>query len=46
MEHAPLVNEDDEANECISSDEFELKPRYSKKFFNPDCKYFPVGNKP
>lgn len=27
MEHAPLVNEDDEANECLSSDEFELKPR-------------------
>ncbi len=29
MEHAPLVNEDDEANECLSSDEFELKPRPS-----------------
>ena len=27
MEHAPLVNEDDEANECLSSDEFELKPQ-------------------
>ena len=27
MEHAPLVNEDDEANECCSADEFELKPR-------------------
>lgn len=27
MEHAPLVNDDDEANECLSSDEFELKPR-------------------
>ena len=27
MEHAPLVNEDDEANECLSCDEFELKPR-------------------
>jgi phospholipid-translocating ATPase len=26
MEHAPLVNEDDEANEYLSSDEFELKP--------------------
>lgn len=26
MEYAPLVNEDDEANECLSSDEFELKP--------------------
>lgn len=29
MEHVPLVNEDDEANECLSSDEFELKPRLS-----------------
>jgi hypothetical protein len=28
MEHAPLVNDDDEPNECISSDEFELKPCY------------------
>ncbi|CAF0724837.1 unnamed protein product [Rotaria sp. Silwood1] len=27
MEYALLVNEDDEANECLSSDEFELKPR-------------------
>ena len=26
MEYVPLVNQDDEANECISSDEFELKP--------------------
>src|ERR1700712_3557287 len=34
MEHAPLVNEDDEANECISSDEFELKPRHIKKTTN------------
>lgn len=30
MEYVPLVNEDDEANECISSDEFELKPRNHK----------------
>lgn len=34
MEHAPLVNEDDEANECISSDEFELKPYYLEKSSN------------
>ncbi|CAF5125553.1 unnamed protein product, partial [Rotaria magnacalcarata] len=27
MEYAPLVNEDDEANECLSSDEIELKPQ-------------------
>lgn len=46
MEHAPLVNEDDEANECISSDEFELKPRYPRKFFTPDCKYSPLGQHP
>lgn len=26
MEYAPLVNEDDEANECLSSDDIELKP--------------------
>ena len=46
MEHAPLVNEDDEANECVSSDEFELKTRYSKNFFTPDCKYSPLGQHP
>ena len=38
MEHAPLVNDDDEANECLSSDEFELKSRPSRKATN-DLKY-------
>jgi phospholipid-translocating ATPase len=38
MEYAPLVNEDDEANECISSDEFELKPRSSPQQISHDIK--------
>jgi phospholipid-translocating ATPase len=34
MEHAPLVNEDDEANECLSSDEFELETRNTLRITN------------
>jgi phospholipid-translocating ATPase len=34
MEHAPLVNEDDEPNDCLSSDEFELKPRTNYRITN------------
>jgi phospholipid-translocating ATPase len=34
MEHAPLVNDDDEPNDCLSSDEFELKPRTNYRITN------------
>ncbi|CAF0965236.1 unnamed protein product [Adineta steineri] len=39
MEHAPLVNDDDEANECLSSDEFELEPRNLSKKTTDEFKF-------